>query len=194
MRIFDLFGSRKHKEVSAPCERREDLGEDMELVNISLYGYWKPRYLVDKRKNKRIEFMSENECFCTVTQDDIDWDSLASLEDSCINRARSLNIHFPTIVSSFHNGVAVVRWQLNPDGMYHMDEDGFGMTDDDEVEIYGYIDRKGKVVSKFRHIQKNWDLLKQMRSEAEAAVKARGTRKSNPFRVLRERKPLFLFT
>ena len=173
MGIFDLFGSRKPKEVSVPRENREDLGEDMELINVSLYGYWKPRYLVDKRKNKRIEFMSADECFCTVTQDDIDWDSLASLEDYCISRARSLNIHFPTIVSSFHNGVAEVSWQLNPDGMYYMDEDGFGMTDDEEVTIYGFIDHEGKVVSKFCHIHKNWDLLKQMQAEAEAVVKAR---------------------
>ena len=36
MGIFDLFGSRKHKEVSAPRENREDLGEDMELVNVHL--------------------------------------------------------------------------------------------------------------------------------------------------------------
>ncbi|MCQ2075262.1 MAG: hypothetical protein MJY77_08820 [Bacteroidaceae bacterium] len=177
MGIFDLFGSRKPREVPAPDENREDLGEGMELVNISLYGYWKPRYLVDKRKNKRIEFMSADECFCTVTQDDIDWNSLASLDDDCIKRARSLDIHFPTIISCFHNGVAEVRWQLNPDGMYYMDEDGFGMSDDEEVEIYGFIDREGKVVSKFRHIHKNWDLLKQMQAEAEAAVRAKGNRK-----------------
>ena len=55
MGIFDLLGSRKPREVPAPDENREDLGEGMELVNISLYGYWKPRYLVNKRKNKRIE-------------------------------------------------------------------------------------------------------------------------------------------
>lgn len=42
------------------------------------------------------------------------------------------------------------------------------------MTIYGFIDRRGKVVSKFRHIHKNWDLLKQMRAEAEDAVKARG--------------------
>lgn len=177
MGIFDLFGSRKPREVPAPDENREDLGEGMELVNVSLFGYWKPRYLVDKRKNKRIEFMSADECFCTVTQDDIDWNSLASLDDDCIKRAKNLDIHFPTIISCFHNGVAEVRWQLNPDGMYYMDEDGFGMSDDEEVEIYGFIDREGKVVSKFRHIHKNWDLLKQMQAEAEAAVRAKGNRK-----------------
>ena len=33
-----------------------------------------------------------------------------------------------------------------------MDDDGFGMTDDEEITIYGYIDHKGKVVSKFHAI------------------------------------------
>lgn len=31
-----------------------------------------------------------------------------------------------------------------------MDEDGFGMTDDKEVEMYGYINEKGKVAGMFR--------------------------------------------
>ena len=47
------------------------------------------------------------------------------------------------------NGVAEVEWQLNLDGMYYRDEDGFGMTDDEEIKLYGAIDRKGKVVKKF---------------------------------------------
>lgn len=29
------------------------------------------------------------------------------------------------------------------------DEDGFGMIDDEEINLYGAIDRKGKVVKKF---------------------------------------------
>ena len=45
--------------------------------------------------------------------------------------------------------MAEVEWQLNPDGMYYRDEDGFGMTDDEEINLYGTIDRKGKVVKKF---------------------------------------------
>ena len=31
----------------------------------------------------------------------------------------------------------------------YRDEDGFGMTDDEEINLYGTIDRKGKVVKKF---------------------------------------------
>lgn len=72
----------------------------------------------------------------------------------------------------FKNGVAEVSWQLNPDGMYYMDEDGFGMTDDEEVEIYGFINRQGKVLVKFQNINKDWGRLKSMRKEAERKIKA----------------------
>lgn len=176
MGILNLFRGRKNEDIVPLSENREDLGEGMELISISIFGYWKPRYLVNKQKNTRIEFMSDDEHLCTVTADDIDWDSLASLDDDCKEMARSLNAHFPTIVTGFHNGVAEVRWQLNPDGMYYMDEDGFGMSDDVEVDIYGFIDHEGRVVSKFRHIDCDWKLLEQMRTEAEAAVKAWKTR------------------
>lgn len=41
------------------------------------------------------------------------------------------------------------------------------MTDDEEVEIYGFINRQGKVLVKFQNINKNWDRLKPMRQDAE---------------------------
>ena len=43
-----------------------------------------------------------------------------------------------------------IGWQLTPDGRYYMDEDGYGMTDDEEITIYGQIDQQGKVVKKFK--------------------------------------------
>lgn len=42
------------------------------------------------------------------------------------------------------------------------------MTDDVEVTIYGFIDRKGKVVAKFKHIHEVWKQLNAMREEAES--------------------------
>ena len=64
----------------------------------------------------------------------------------------------------------MVSWQLNPDGRYYMDEDGFGMTNDEEIEIYGLIDQKAKVIAKFRNIQ-NFNELNEMRKMAEDIVK-----------------------
>lgn len=47
-----------------------------------------------------------------------------------------------------------MKWVVNPDGMYYRDEDGFGMTDDDEINLEGAIDRQGNVVKKFSLEQK----------------------------------------
>ena len=54
-----------------------------------------------------------------------------------------------------------------------MDEDGFGMTDDEEIEIYGFIDQNAKVVVKFRNINEHYSELDKMRKEAEEIVKQR---------------------
>lgn len=57
-------------------------------------------------------------------------------------------------IYDYEDGIAKVRWEVNPDGMYYRDEDGFGMADDDEINLEGAIDRKGNVVKKFSLEQK----------------------------------------
>lgn len=145
-----------------------DMNEGMGIAEEIICQYWKPRFLLDHNTKCAYEFMTSRENLITVMEDDIDWESLKDLPEESIERAHKLDAHFPTRICRFENGVAEVSWQLNPDGMYYMDEDGYGMTDDDEVEIYGFIDRKGNVVVKFKNINKDWNLLKAMRKEAES--------------------------
>ena len=128
---------------------QNDWGEDMALVTQVIGRYWKPRYLMDKEARCAYEFMSIDEVLQIVTDEDIDWDSLKGLPQDAFERAKAHSFHFPGHVYQYKNGVAEVEWQLNPDGMYYCDEDGFGMTDDEEINLYGAIDRKGKVVKKF---------------------------------------------
>ena len=128
---------------------QNDLGEDMALVTQVIGRYWKPRYLMDKEARCAYEFMSIDEVLQIVTDEDIDWDSLKGLSQDAFERAKAHSFHFPGHVYQYKNGVAEVEWQLNPDGMYYRDEDGFGMTDDEEINLYGSIDKKGKVVKKF---------------------------------------------
>ena len=128
---------------------QNDLGEDMALVTQVIGRYWKPRYLMDKEARCAYEFMSIDEVLLIVTDEDIDWDSLKGLPQDAFDRAKAHSFHFPGHVYQYKNGVAEVEWQLNPDGMYYRDDDGFGMTDDEEINLYGAIDRKGKVVKKF---------------------------------------------
>ena len=98
--------------------------------------------------------------------DDIMWETLVSASERALYRAEYFSFHFPSFIYRFKEGVAKVKWQLNPDGMYYMDEDGFGMTPDVEYNIYGFIDRQGCVLSKFRHISSDGE-LDEMRREAQ---------------------------
>ena len=81
-------------------------------------------------------------------------------------RAQRLSALFPTFVIRFQNGVAELHWQLNPDGRYYRDDDGYGMTDDEEITVCGFIDADMNVLVKFQYIGDDWERLKEMRREA----------------------------
>ena len=49
----------------------------------------------------------------------------------------------------------------------------FRSTDDEEVEIYGFIDTTGKVLVKFKNINEHYGELDKMRKEAEEIIKSR---------------------
>ena len=131
---------------------QSDLGEDMILVSQDICEYIKPRYLMDCRTKRAVEFMDKSQRLLTVTDDDIDWRSLECVEDEdAIDVARYHLFIYPGDISRYENGMAEVRWEINPDGRFYCDEDGFGMTGDVERTLYGAIDRKGKVVKKFTY-------------------------------------------
>ena len=149
-----------------------DLGEDMAVGKQVIRRYWKPRFLIDHRSRTAVEFMSLSETLQTVSHNDIMWETLASAGKKALSRAEDLSFHFPSSIYGYKNGVAKVQWQLNPDGMYYMDDDGFGMTPDQEYNIYGFIDRRGSVLSKFRHLSRHEldEKLDEMRREAQGKV------------------------
>lgn len=148
----------------------EDLGEGMAVLYQNIWGWYKPRFVLSHNNKTAFEFMDRNEYLVTVTTNDIDWASLKKLPEKAIQRAEWLSFQFPSFIRQFRNSVARVDWQLNPDGRYYMDDDGFGMTDDEEIEIYGFIDTKGNVLVKFKGIKDRKE-LEVMRKEAEEIVK-----------------------
>ncbi len=139
--------------------KHEDLGEGMTLVWQVIWSWWKPRVLLDHTTQCAYEIMNSNYELVTVTDEDIDWNSMKDLPDNAIACARSHNAMFPTLVRSFENGEANVEWQIHPDGKYYMDDDGFGMTDDNELTLFGTIDRTGKVIKKFLYKESHNFLL-----------------------------------
>ena len=58
-------------------------------------------------------------------------------------------VHFRTSFEERDQGW-IMFWQIQPDGRYWADEDGFGMEDDEEVTLYTYVDRDGRFTGPFR--------------------------------------------
>lgn len=48
------------------------------------------------------------------------------------------------------NGRLMVRWEVQPDGWYWADEDGYGAGNDLEITLYAYITEDGKFEAPFR--------------------------------------------
>ena len=65
----------------------------------------------------------------------------------------------------YQDGIAYVSCMLYPDGRYFADEDGFGMEDNDEVNISAYIDTQCRVVVKFQDMEYS-EKRKQLQEEA----------------------------
>lgn len=167
----NLYLTLRNADLTKSPWETEEIGEGMALVKQSVFGWWKPRYVMDHRNKTAFRFLDDRMCLAFATTNDIDWESLEGIEKQAYERAKNLDAHFPTWIRNYKNGIAEVSWQLNPDGRYYMDEDGFGMTHDVEIEIYGYIDRTGKVLVKFKHVHGDWDELKRMQKEAESLAK-----------------------
>lgn len=58
-------------------------------------------------------------------------------------------VRFRTSFETHENGYLML-WQIQPDGRYWEDEDGFGGTSDLEITLYTFLDNKGSFMQPFR--------------------------------------------
>lgn len=59
-------------------------------------------------------------------------------------------ICYRTDFSKRDDGRILMIWEVQPDGMYWADEDGFGAENDLEIRLYSYIDENGNFMHPFR--------------------------------------------
>lgn len=76
----------------------------------------------------------------------IDESARASLEDARVDA----QIRFRTDFVRQPDGGILMRWEVQPDGRYWEDEDGFGGTSDPEIRLYALIDEDGRFTGPFR--------------------------------------------
>lgn len=147
------------------------LDEGMSVIDEAFGDMWKSRYLMDNNNHRAYEIMDKNLVLVNFTTDDINWESLENLPEEIKTRARNLSAKYPTAIRGFCDGIAVVEWELNPDGSYYMDGDGYGMTSDVEITLYCYIDKEMNVLVKFEYLDRDWEHLERMRQTAIRILK-----------------------
>lgn len=158
----------KSKYNNRPYHRLTNMGNHMEIVEEVIDGYWRERFLVNHADKTAYELMASSLCLTFLSEKDVDWVSVKTLENN--SNAYSFSAYYQRFaVEKFKDGVALVEWTLYPDGRYFMDEDGFGMEDNEESILYCFIDTHANVVIPFQ--SKTWQELNAMRPEAVRRAK-----------------------
>ena len=63
--------------------------------------------------------------------------------------------------SDFQNGVCAICWTVYPDGRYFADEDGYGMEDNNEENVYCIINKDLEIIVPFQPMNDVGQMLKK---------------------------------
>jgi len=162
----DLMADWEKSDDQADYYHR-DMGYGMLRFSNRSYGN-KQIFIVNPAIRKVYPISEPNGRLVGFTLDDIDWDSVNQLEHN-YDAKRLVADYGGLSIGDYQDGIAYVSWMLYPDGRYFADEDGFGMEDNDEVNISAYIDTQCRVVVKFQDMEDDGK-RKQLREEALRAM------------------------
>lgn len=153
---------------SYPFSRDRNMGDNMEIVSEVIGSYWRERFLINHTDHTAYQLMDSTLTLQFVTEADVDWEGVKTLDNN--ECAYSYSARFQRFaVFRFADGVAMVMWTLYPDGRYFMDEDGYGMEDNEASIIYGYIDTHANVVVPFQAC--SWEHIETLRPQAVSRAK-----------------------
>ena len=158
----DLMADLEKSDDQADYYHR-DMGCGMLRFSNRSYGN-KQIYIVNPAIRKVYPISEPNGQLVGFTLDDIDWDNVNQLEHN-YDAKRLVADYGGLSIGDYHDGIAYVGWMLYPDGRYFADEDGFGMEDNDEVNISAYIDTQCRVVVKFQEMEDD-EKRRRLREEA----------------------------
>lgn len=107
-------------------------------------------YLINKTDKEAWELVGLTGCFEYWSAAAVEICTAFDLPTRAQRNAISTMANYYFGVNPFKDGVAYVQWTLQPDGRYYADSDGYGMTDDDEINMYAFIDKKAHILVPFQ--------------------------------------------
>lgn len=109
-------------------------------------------FLVNKKTEEAWELLSSNGRFSFWDASAVEIAATFNLPYRAQRNAVEVRAPYYFGINEFKDGVAYVSWTLQPDGRYYADDEGFGMTDDDEINFYAFIDTKANVLVPFQEM------------------------------------------
>ena len=142
--------------------RHIDLGCGMRLYKNWAWGN-RQMFLVNTTLRKVYPISDFHGNLVGFTHEDIDWDDVERLRYTL--DAKNLKTSYFFGIEKYEDGIARVVWTLYPEGSYFADEHGFGMENNEEVNVCAYIDTKCRVLIKFQDMEDR-DKAKSLYNEA----------------------------
>lgn len=131
-------------------EIRQLLGDKILRIDSSDGSMWLCR---NDGGNRRLITLVEHGEVKFLTEADIEPSAMRLIKQQCPYLAFKARYRF--WVFPFTGSKAAVEWTVRPDGSYYADSDGFGMTDDEEITLHGFINTKGRPIGQFRLYNRN---------------------------------------
>ncbi len=122
-------------------------------------------FLVNKEKKEAWELVNAMGTFSLWNVSVVEISSIFDIPGLAQRNAMSTKVPYFFGIEDYSKGVTLVVWTLQPDGCYYADSNGYGMTDDEEINIYAYIDKEGHIIVPFQPM--DCDLKKRYRPQAE---------------------------
>lgn len=118
----------------------------------------------------RLRQISSEAGFLLLEATEIDYNATAKMCQNGFDNAARRYIQYAglNIYDRFKDGVCALCWMLYPDGRYFADEDGFGMEDNDEENVYAIIDTNLDIIEPFRPLKDIKSHLKEIRGDVKA--------------------------
>ena len=104
----------------------------------------------DSETKEQKTIVSKTGCFCNFPGVEDYPDESSEVRGHMADAAKSKEIRFSAYFEPFGKDQYVVWWTIWPDGRYWEDEDGFGGTNDEEIQLYALMDRHGCYTTPFR--------------------------------------------
>lgn len=105
-----------------------------------------PLFFANFYTGKARQLLDENSNLVGFGDNDFDWEKLKTVEHPYDLTHRHVGYGGLGRYSDYRDGECSLCWMLYPDGRYFADEDGYGMEDNDEENVYCVIDNNLRII------------------------------------------------